>query len=124
VEDDFTSGPWTGFYIEWNGQRDRIDLSLSFKEGRVTGSGVTPVGVFTLAGRYDPEANEMHATLTYPGSHDVFLKGYLDHRGIWGLWEIPGDSTGGFHIWPRGQGTGSGERAAVDVDVPAPVTPP
>ena len=45
---------------------------------------------------------------------------YGDARGIWGLWEIPGDSTGGFHIWPRGLGTGAVEHTAVDVDVPAP----
>ena len=88
------------------------------------GDGVSPVGVFTLAGRYDAEANEMQATLIYPGSHETLLKGYRDNRGIWGLWQIPGDSSGGFHIWPRGQGTGSGERAAAAVDVPAPSTPP
>ena len=123
MEDDFTSGPWTGFYIEWNGQRMRVDLSLTFKEGRMTGSGDCPAGAFILVGRYDPEANDLHATMTYPGSHDVFLKGFRDTRGIWGLWEIPGDSTGGFHIWPRGLGTGAVEHTAVDVDVPAPAIP-
>lgn len=122
MEDDFTSGPWTGFYIEWNGRRDRVDLSLAFKEGRVTGNGASPVGLFSLAGRYDPEANEMNATVTYPGSHETFIKGYRDNRGLWGLWEIPGDSTGGFHIWPLGQGHGESVRARAGIDAPAPAS--
>ena len=120
VEDDFTSGPWTGFYTYANGRKERMDLSLTFKQGVVTGAGGDPVGPFTLEGRYDAESNEIHWTKTYPGRHDVFYKGCRDNRGIWGTWEIPLIPRGGFHIWPLGQGEGEASRAEVEVDVPLP----
>lgn len=36
---------------------------------------------------------------TYIGEHDVYYRGFRDGKGIWGLWELPGES-GGFYIWP------------------------
>ena len=120
VEDDFTSGPWTGFYTYANGHRDRMDLSLTFKQGVVTGSGTDPVGPFSIGGRYDPESNEIHWTKTYLGRHDVFYKGCRDNRGIWGTWELEFGGRGGFHIWPLGQGEGAASHAEAEVDVPAP----
>ena len=118
MEDDFTSGPWTGFYIYSNNRRERMDLSLTFKQGVVTGSGIDPVGPFTIQGFYNAESNEVHWTKNYPGRHDVFYKGYRDNRGIWGTWELPWGGRGGFHIWPEGQGEGAVDHAQADVDVP------
>ena len=118
VEDDFTSGPWTGFYTYATGARERMDLTLTFKQGFVTGSGTDPVGVFTIDGRYDAESNEIHWTKTYLGRHDVFYKGCRDNRGIWGTWELSYSGRGGFHIWPLGQGEGAVEHVEAEVDVP------
>lgn len=124
MEDDFTSGPWVGFYTYPGGRRDRMDLSLSFKQGVVTGAGSDPVGAFGLRGRYAPETREVWWTKTYPGRHDVFYKGYRDARGIWGTWEIHPGWTGGFHIWPEGQGSGGAQAAAEEVEPPVEVREP
>jgi hypothetical protein len=122
VEDDFSSGPWTGFYIYSNNRRERMDLALTFKEGLVTGSGSDPVGFFTIRGRYDAETNEARWTKTYPGRHDVAYRGYRDARGIWGTWEIRtrfGLSTrGGFHIWPEAQEGSATAHAEAEIDLP------
>jgi len=124
VEDDFSSGPWTGFYTYSAGHRERMDLSLTFREGAVSGAGTDPVGPFMILGRYDPESNEVHWTKSYLGAHSVFYKGCRDNRGIWGTWEIHPGLTGGFHIWPKGQGEGSVEHAEADVDLPVDARPP
>src|SRR5262245_40820864 len=118
MEEDFVSGPWTGFYTYSNDRRERMDLSLTFKQGVVTGSGNDPVGPFTIQGRYDAESNEVYWTKTYIGRHDVFYKGYRDQRGIWGTWEIRLSGRGGFHIWPKGQGEGETSHAEAEIDVP------
>ena len=89
MEEDFTSGPWTGFYTYWNDRRERMDLSLTFRQGVVTGSGPDPVGPFTIQGRYDAESNEIHWTKTYPGRHDVFYKGCRDNRDLGHLGVCP-----------------------------------
>jgi hypothetical protein len=119
MEDDFCSGPWTGFYTYSNRRRERMDLALRFRQGVVSGAGGDPVGSFSITGRYDAETNEIHWTKTYPGRHDVFYQGYRDRRGIWGSWEIRPGVKGGFHIWPRGQGEGETLLAEADVEAPA-----
>jgi len=124
VEDDFTSGPWTGFYTYSNDRRERMDLSLTFKQGVVTGSGYDPVGPFTIQGRYDAETNDIHWTKTYIGRHDVFYKGCRDNRGIWGTWELMTGGRGGFHIWPKGQGGGSESAAEAQMDHPVDAVAP
>lgn len=118
MEDDFSSGPWTGFYTYATGGRGRMRLGLSFRSGAVSGTGSDPVGDFSIRGRYDPESDEVHWTKSYAGAHDVFYRGFRDARGIWGTWEIGPGWTGGFHIWPEGQGEGATEEAEADVDVP------
>jgi hypothetical protein len=124
MEDDFTSGPWTGFYVYEDDRRERMDLSLAFREGSVTGSGNDPIGPFSIRGRYDAGKNEVWWTKTYFGSHDVFYKGYRDNRGIWGTWEIHACGSGGFHIWPRGEGERRAEAAEADVETPVDVVAP
>jgi len=124
VEDEFTSGPWTGFYTYSWGHRERMDLTLSFREGRVSGSGLDPVGPFTLDGRYTTETNDIWWTKRYLGQHEVFYKGCRDSHGIWGTWEIGSTARGGFHIWPEGQGGGAVERAEADIEAPADAVAP
>ena len=119
MEDDFGSGPWTGFYTYSTNHRERMDLALTFRQGVVSGAGIDPVGDFSIAGRYDAESNEIHWTKSYPGRHDVFYKGYRDNRGIWGTWQIRPGLKGGFHIWPEGQGEGEAQTAAAEIDAPA-----
>ena len=117
MEDDFSSGPWTGFYTYSNGVREKMDLSLTFHKGMLSGAGSDPIGDFSLKGQYDAGKNEVHWTKTYLGRHSVYYKGYRDHLGIWGTWDIHPGLTGGFHIWPRGQGEGATQEAAAETPV-------
>ena len=118
MEEDFSSGPWVGFYTYAGGRRERMDLSLTFREGSVSGAGTDPVGPFIIVGRYTAETNEVHWTKSYLGAHSVYYKGFRDDRGIWGTWEISPGWTGGFHIWPKGQGEGAAQEAEADVEAP------
>jgi hypothetical protein len=61
---------------------------------------------------------ECYWTKTYIGAHDVYCRGFREGKGIWGLWELPNES-GGFHIWPLGQG--EGEEDYESAEEPAPV---
>ena len=105
----FPSGPWTGFYNYHPGDRHRMDLHLAFASGNMSGDGVDDIGQFLIKGRYDEGSGECHWTKTYPGSHDVFYRGFREGKGIWGRWEIGVLAHGGFHIWPRGAGEGEAE---------------
>lgn len=104
----FPSGPWVGFYSYCSpADKHRMDLHLTFATGRMTGDGNDDVGRFVIAGRYDAESLECYWTKNYPGSHDVFYRGFREGKGIWGTWELTSDCRGGFHIWPRGSGEGN-----------------
>ncbi len=83
-----------------------MDLHLTFADGLLTGDGTDDLGRFLIQGRYDITNRECWWTKTYPGSHDVIYRGFRENRGIWGTWEIPPLSKGGFHIWPRHAGNG------------------
>lgn len=98
----FPSGPWTGFY-NYTGPEDRhrMDLNLTFADGRMSGEGSDNVGPFLIAGHYAPATRECHWVKTYPGSHKVFYEWFREGPGIWGTWEIPPFGSGGFQIWPR-----------------------
>lgn len=118
-DDRFPSGPWTGFY-NYTGPEDRhrMDLHLSFAGGRVTGEGNDEIGPFLIDGRFDSTSHECWWTKTYVGAHDVFYRGFGEGNGIWGTWEIPPWSQGGFHIWPRQFGYGKNETRTAEADVP------
>jgi hypothetical protein len=103
---NYPSGPWVGFYTYHPGDKHRMDLHLSFTNGVLTGSGNDDIAPFVISGRYDAANGECYWTKIYPGSHDVFYRGFRDGKGIWGTWEIRLDSRGGFHIWPRARGEG------------------
>jgi hypothetical protein len=102
----FPSGPWVGFYNYNPGDKHQMELDLTFANGKVTGTGIDDVGRFVINGRYDTTTLECWWTKTYPGSHDVFYRGFREGKGIWGTWEITAFDHGGFHIWPRAAGDG------------------
>lgn len=118
VEDEFASGPWTGFYVYAGGRKEPMDLTLSFRDGLVDGSGADPVGDFVLRGRYDPSSRDVWWTKSYLGRHAVFYKGCRDVHGIWGTWEISPSWRGGFHIWPKGHGSGDHAEAEAGIESP------
>jgi len=97
----YPSGPWTGFYNYTPKDKHRMDLHLTFTNGRITGEGNDDVGPFVIKGQYDAQSAECHWTKTYAGAHDVFYRGFREGKGIWGTWEIREQSHGGFHIWPK-----------------------
>jgi hypothetical protein len=120
TDDRFPSGPWTGFYMHhgWS-EKFRQELSLSFREGVMTGEGLDGIGTFLIRGRYDCEDARCHWVKRYLGAHDVIYEGYAEGRGIWGTWKIPPLNKGGFHIWPEGMAEGQGERTSAEEDQPA-----
>ena len=121
MDDDlFPSGPWTGFY-NYTGPEDRhrMDLHLTFANRAMTGDGSDDIGRFVIRGRYETNSRECWWTKTYPGSHHVSYHGFRDGNGIWGTWEIPPWSKGGFHIWPRGLEGGESETLAEKKEKPA-----
>ncbi len=116
---NFPSGEWVGFYRE-QGSNHRQEMHLFFSGGRISGSGADDIGTFTISGRYDADSREAWWTKIYPGSHDVFYKGYRELKGIWGLWEIPPGGGDGFHIWPRAHGEDATERVSESRPEPVP----
>ena len=115
-ENVFPSGPWVGFYNYGAATgRHEMELSLAFARGVLTGEGRDDIGLFHIRGRYDAVERECWWVKTYPGLHEVHYRGFREGRGIWGTWEIGSLARGGFHIWPRAEGTGATEsRAATE----------
>lgn len=113
-EEQFPSGPWTGFYNYGPGQRHRMDLHLTFATGSVSGDGNDDIGAFLIKGRYDAANMECHWTKTYIGAHAVFYKGFREGKGIWGTWDIGPFGHGGFRIWPKNASEGEEESEAKD----------
>jgi hypothetical protein len=123
-EINFPSGPWTGFYNYGVGSgRHRMDLSLTFANGNISGDGIDGVGRFVITGRYDGTGGECYWTKSYIGAHDVDYRGFREGKGIWGLWELTLGS-GGFHIWPLGQEECEQEAAVIEEPVPAELCAP
>ena len=108
-DEQFPSGPWVGFYNYQPGDRHRMDLRLTFAQGRMSGDGDDDVGRFTIRGRYDATTRECHWTKSYISAHDVSYRGFRDGKGIWGAWEIKEFTHGGFHIWPKLAGEAQAE---------------
>ena len=120
----FPSGPWTGFFLQpLIPGRHRMELSLTFRNGTMTGAGRDWVGEFTLRGRYTIDDGRCHFTKRYAGKHDVFYNGFNEGKGIWGTWEIPASQDfapqrGGFHIWPEGMHEGNEPELSEEADLP------
>ncbi len=120
MDDDlFRSGPWTGFY-NYSGpdDRHRMDLNLTFANGQMSGDGTDNIALFVIEGRYDRATRECWWTKTYPASHDVIYRGFREGVGIWGTWEIPPVSKGGFHIWPKLEGMAEHESLTAEAAKP------
>jgi hypothetical protein len=101
----YPSGPWIGFYNYFDTpQRHRMDLQLTFSDGRMTGDGIDDIGRFFIKGKYDAANQECHWTKQYVGKHSVFYRGFREGKGIWGTWELL-PYRGGFKIWPLNSGT-------------------
>lgn len=114
----FPSGPWTGFYTYAPSDKHRMDLHLDFSAGCITGDGSDDVGRFLIRGKYDASSRECFWTKTYPGSHDVFYRGFREGKGIWGTWEILTFAHGGFHVWPKGEHEEEAESMAAEEITP------
>jgi hypothetical protein len=116
-DDGFPSGPWTGFYLQF-GRRNRMDLSLEFAGGSVSGQGSDDIGRFAVRGTYDVESREVRWSKTYVAGDRVHYRGFGEVRGIWGTWVL-GGLTGGFHVWPLGAGEGAVVAAEAETLEPA-----
>jgi hypothetical protein len=115
----FPSGPWRGFFLmsHWPG-RHQMELLLSFRQGVMTGEGRDMIGSFLIRGKYNLDDGKCHWTKRYIGKHDVAYQGFNEGKGIWGLWEIPPSSRGGFHIWPEAMGDPTSPHLAEAADLP------
>ena len=81
-----------------------MDLHLECAFGTVSGDGNDEVGLFVIRGSYDIANRECNWTKTYPGSHEVYCRGFPEGKGIWGTWRSEVHGHGGFLIWPKGEG--------------------
>lgn len=99
---DFPSGPWTGYYQYPSGARGSQDLLLQFQNAQMSGMGHDELGQFEVRGTYDESSKEAQWMKLYPDGHQVSYRGFREGPvpGIWGVWEIPSNWSGGFHIWP------------------------
>lgn len=109
---DFPSGPWTGYYQYPDGRRGGMDLNLRFEGSRLTGQGQDELGRFRVEGSYDAANHEALWSKSYPSGHAVEYRGFREGpvKGIWGTWQITGDWSGGFHIWPLEDGQATENR--------------
>jgi len=95
-----------------------MDLVLTFSNHTISGDGSDDIGQFVITGRFDETNGECYWTKAYIAGHNVYYRGFREGKGIWGLWELPNES-GGFQIWPLGQG--EGEQDYESAEEPAPV---
>jgi hypothetical protein len=102
--------------------RHQMELLLTFRQGVMTGEGRDLIGAFLFRGKYNLDDGKCHWTKRYIGKHDVAYQGFNEGKGIWGLWEIPPTSRGGFHIWPEAMGDPTSPHLAEAVDTPAVIT--
>ena len=104
AEGPIPSGRWHGFYVyRHSPARHRMDLTLEFRGGVISGDGIDDIARFYIRGRYEEDTLRCRWTKQYLGMHSVFYEGAFDLGSIWGLWHLPG-TRGGFRIWPHGTG--------------------
>ncbi len=118
-EIDFPSGPWTGFYNYGRGVREhRMDLVLTFADHTVSGEGSDDIARFIVTGRFDARQTvRCYWTKLTSADMTFTIGGFREGKGIWGLWELPSESSG-FHIWPRGQEDGDQSHEAAEEPAP------
>ncbi len=100
---DFTSGNWTGFYLESHRREPGwMHLYMDCNEiGVIKGEGIDYVGPWTLAGQFSPANKLCTWTKSYVNRHNVYYEGILGENGIAGDWRIRQFLRGRFHIWPE-----------------------
>jgi hypothetical protein len=98
----YPSGRWDGFWVQSHlGRQAMTPFTLTFHEGRVTGSGRDVVGPFIFSGDYDEATGRVRLVKQYLGKHRVFYVGQPDGEGsIQGTWSIGESSTGPFLLRP------------------------
>ena len=113
------SGPWTGYYLYGHdGVRHRMQLHLTFSpNGAIHGDGIDDIARFVISGRFHAPTGSARWTKAYLGLHAVDYSGLYCPRAICGDWRLPG-LTGGFWIWPRGEGGAETEEAPAEVELP------
>jgi hypothetical protein len=94
-----------------------MHLVLTFADYEVSGDGNDDIGNFVVIGRFDRTNGECNWIKTYIRRHDVCYRGFREGKGIWGVWELPGDS-GVFHIWPLGQEEGEQDQESAEEPLP------
>jgi len=104
TDERFPSGPWVGFWIQHGMGKQKMSLSLTFIDGRVSGEGRDVVGRFNFVGNYDLTSGRVHMRKHYENAHSVGYDGANQGDGmwLWGVWHVGGD-RGGFHLWPEGE---------------------
>jgi hypothetical protein len=96
-----------------------MELHLSFQRGVTTGEGRDMIGPFLIRGQYSLVDGKCWWTKRYIGKHDVAYQGYNEGKGIWGIWEIPPNFRGGFHIWPVAMGDPTSPHLSEAIAAPA-----
>lgn len=96
------SGSWRGFWQQpLYGRQLMRDLVLTFAGGKVQGSGIDLIGLFTFQGEYDDQGN-VTLIKRYIGRHSVLYQGRFDGEGtIFGQWSIGTQWTGPFALSPN-----------------------
>lgn len=89
--DDFDlSGVWKGYYVQKD-KRYPMDISLTFRDGRIYGGGIDPLDEYTIEGSYDLDSGEFSWIKQYIGqkhSHSVSYVGRWAGDRIVGNWKI------------------------------------
>jgi len=123
VETDqrFPSGPWVGFWIQRGMGRQKMSLSLTFIDGRVSGSGADCIGRFDFNGTYELATGRVRMIKRYEEAHTVEYDGANQGDGmwLWGVWAVGWD-RGGFHLWPEGEDDPTQQRLHRSKESPAP----
>jgi hypothetical protein len=120
IDPRFPSGAWVGFWIQRRLGKQRMSLSLTFVDGRVTGGGRDIVGPFDFNGTYDLKTGRVQMVKQYERAHEVFYDGANQDDGLWlwGVWTIRTRSRGGFHLWPEGEEGPTQQHLKAEADVP------
>ncbi len=119
TDDRFPSGPWVGFFLQPVAPgRHKTELILTFRQGVMTGEGRDRIGEFLVRGRYQVEDGRCWWTKSYIGQHSLHYQGYNEGKGIWGVWEMGPNWSGGFHIWPEAMGDPMTPKLAAQAEVP------
>ena len=77
------------------------DVSLTFSDGVITGSGLDGIGKYSISGHYDTKTGECRWTERHADRHEVSCLGFREGKGVWGFFKT-GAARGEFLVWPTG----------------------